>query len=89
MEIYRNVCVCRGGDKCLKISKILVTFGHCHRKYHQGQEMIASFRLSEDERGRRPRSHTKKSGSSKTCQQKAACGELQFIRFLGFQLAAV
>ena len=49
--------------------------------------MIASFRLSEYERGRRPRSRTKKSGSSRTSQQKAVCGELHFIRFLGFQLA--
>ena len=50
--------------------------------------MIASFRLSENERGRRPRSRTKKSGSSRTSQRKAARGELHFIRFLGFQLAA-
>ena len=50
--------------------------------------MIASFRLSEYERGRRPRSRTNKSGSSRTSQQKAARGELHFIRFLGSQLAA-
>ena len=40
------------------------------------------------ERGRRLCSHTKKSGSSRTLQRKAAHGELHFIHFLGFQLAA-
>ena len=50
--------------------------------------MIASFQLSENERGRRPHSRTKKSGPSRTSQLKAARGELHFIHFLGFQLAA-
>ena len=51
------------------------------------EQMIASFQLSENERGRRSHSCTKKSTSSRTSQRKAARGELQFIHFLGFQLA--
>ena len=50
--------------------------------------MLASFQLSEDKRERKPCSRMKKSVSSRTWQRKAARGELQFIRFLGFQLAA-
>ena len=46
--------------------------------------LIASFWLSENERERRLCSRTKKSESSRTSQQKAACGELHFIRFLVF-----
>ena len=51
--------------------------------------MIGSFWLSENERGRIPCSCTKKSGFGKTSQRKAVREEFHFIRFLGFQLAAV